>query len=152
MSDSIKVLVSLFVGAMTGFATAWKIFVWRHDRKAHVKVEISAGILVLGGMPDDDVMLFVTATNTATTPVTISNVWLERPDVSGGLRAFLPNRQPMCTLPGIVAGRHNGQAYFRIPGLESGGFDVADKRVVGVVETPAGEEFRSLPKVVYSRS
>lgn len=146
MIEILKVAVPLFAGLIGGAALAWKIYVWRHERRPHLSVSATNLLPVFFGSGPGDWCFGIEALNEDVTPVEVRSVGFDMNDGTDR-KIFQTMTPPGATLPGVVNGRTKATTWMTLDELERAGLDTHGS-IVAWVRTAADEEIRSQPTIL----
>jgi hypothetical protein len=124
----------------------WRIYTWRHDRQAHVEVELANALPVIVGEVGDH-SFQITATNRGDHPVTITSAGFVTQD--GRDMVMLKTPFPDA-LPCVVPPRDSRQTFMASETLEEAGLEVYG-HIRGFVRISTGERYESKPRVLMER-
>jgi hypothetical protein len=99
--------------------TLWAAFSWRHDRTAHVTVDVRFAVV----QPTSEPVVAITAVSRTEHPIRVTSVAIAA-DSLPGKTAWDANPHALSTLPGVIPPHDSRVAYMSVIGLEQSGINL----------------------------
>ncbi len=137
--------IAIYAAAVATFMAGLRVFEWRHAHRAHVRVELRAGLLTMtdGTAPE---AIFLKVHNTGDHPVRVDSVGLNLQDGSGRTAQHL-QVMPGASVPGVVPPRDSGSTYYEVSKLD--GID-PHRPLTGFATLSTGEHVTSKSRTLFA--